>query len=222
MGDPIGLVLHVFMGLGLAACTGLRAFMPLFVVGVMARAGQLPLGPDFQFLTTDPALVAFGAATLVEVIGDKLPAVDHALDAAGLFVKPIAATALFASVMVDMPPLHATVLGMMAAGSTATVMHVKKATVRLLSSVSTLGLANPILSTAEDAVCGVGVVLSVVVPVIAVILAGLLVAAGYWRLKATASRRAALGMGGRAPTAGVSPASMDAPPDSDRKTALRA
>lgn len=188
MSDPVVLVLHVFMGLGLAACTGLRAFMPMFVVGVLARAGQVALGNDFQFLTTDPALVVFGIATLVEVIGDKVPAVDHALDAAGVVIKPVAATALFASVMVEMPPFHATVLGMMAAGSTATVMHMKKATVRMLSSVSTLGLGNPILSTAEDAMCGVGIVLSVVVPVLAVLLAALLIAAGYWLLKRAAAR----------------------------------
>lgn len=180
MADPLTLSVHALMGVSLAACAGLRAFMPLFVVGMLARMGRLPLGQDFQFLSTDAALIVFGIATVVEMVGDKFPAVDHGLDALGTFVKPVAATAVFASVMTELSPLQATLLGLMAAGGTATVMHVKKSSVRLVSSAGTLGMANPLLSTLEDLLCGVGIALSILVPLLAVLGGLLLLVAGSW------------------------------------------
>jgi len=183
MQDPVVLGVHVLMGLSLAACTGLRAFMPLFVVGVLARFGQMHLSPAFDFLSSEPALVVFGVATVIEVVGDKFPMVDHALDALGTFIKPVAATVLFASVMTDLQPLHATVLGLLAAGSTATVMHVKKASVRLASSAGTLGFANPFVSTAEDVFCGSGIALSVIAPVLAMLAVVGFLAAGFWLVR---------------------------------------
>lgn len=183
MQDSMMLGLHVLMGLSLAACTGLRAFMPLFVVGVLVRMGQIPIDKDFLFVSSDPALVVFGIATVVEIIGDKFPMVDHALDALGTVVKPIAATLLFASVMTELSPLHASVLGLLAAGSTATVMHVKKASVRLASSAGTLGFANPVVSTAEDVLCGGGIALSILMPVLAMVFVVLFLAAGFWMVK---------------------------------------
>lgn len=179
MEDAVGLSLHIMMGLGLAACTGLRAFMPMFVVGLLARAGHVALGPEFQFLTSDPAIVVFGIATLVEIVGDKIPAIDHALDAVGVVVKPVVGTALFASLMTDLTPVQATALGMMGGGGTATVLHLKKTLLRLLSSAGTLGLANPLISASEDVTCGVGIAVSLLLPVLAMIALVLLLAVGF-------------------------------------------
>src|SRR5260370_1645180 len=69
------------LGVALAACAGLRAFLPLLLAGILARMGWLDLGPSFQFLASNPALVVFGVAGLVEILGDKIPAVDPAPDA---------------------------------------------------------------------------------------------------------------------------------------------
>lgn len=169
MNDPVSLGLHVMMGLGLAACAGLRAFMPFFVVGMLARTGHLTLAREFHFLVTDPALMVFGIATVVEMLGDKFPVIDHALDASASVFKPVAATALFTSVVTDLPPLYAAILGLMTAGSTATVLHFKKATFRLVSSFGTFGLGNPLISLFEDVLCAVGVVMSVLKPLVALI-----------------------------------------------------
>src|SRR6266511_4991794 len=54
------------LGVALAACAGLRAFFPLRLAGILARAGWLDLGPSFQFLASNRALVLFGVASLVE------------------------------------------------------------------------------------------------------------------------------------------------------------
>src|SRR5260370_29156907 len=95
------------LGVALAACAGLRAFLPLLLAGILARMGWLDLGPSFQFLASNRALVVFGVASLVEILGDKIPAVDHALDALGTPLRPAAAALLSSSLLghVSPPPL---------------------------------------------------------------------------------------------------------------------
>src|SRR6187402_1753586 len=75
----IDLLQSIALGIGLAACAGLRAWLPLFAVGVSVRLGVLPLGESFRFLGSNIALSVFAVATLIELIADKIPVVDHAL-----------------------------------------------------------------------------------------------------------------------------------------------
>src|SRR5215471_7021247 len=81
------MVLAVMTGVALAAACGLRAFLPLLVAGVASRFGLLSLGPNFTWLGENPALVALGLATVLEMVGDKIPVVDHALDVAGTVIR---------------------------------------------------------------------------------------------------------------------------------------
>lgn len=183
MQDPLVLSVHALMGVSLAACTGLRAFMPLFVVGMLARFGHVPLEKDFWWLANDATLVVFGIATAAEMIGDTFPTVDHAMDALATLIKPVAATLLFAAVMADLDPLEACVLGLMAGGTTATVLHLKKASLRLISSAGTFGLANPVISIAEDLLCGGGIAIAVMVPAVAMMLVIGVLAVGFWAVR---------------------------------------
>ena len=95
----IDLLQSLALGIGLAACAGLRAWLPLFAVGVSVRLGVLPLGESFRFLGSNIALSVFAIATLIELIADKIPVVDHALDALSTFLKPVAGIVLAASVL---------------------------------------------------------------------------------------------------------------------------
>ncbi len=183
MHDPVALTIHALMGLSLAACTGLRAFMPLFVVGLLSHLGYVPLAHDFAWLSNESALIVFGLATFAEVMADKFPLVDHALDALGVIVKPVAATLLFASVMRDLNPLHACVLGLVAAGSTATVMHLKKASVRLATSATTFAVLNPAVSVLEDLMCAGGITIAILAPVVAMILVTGFLLVGFWLMR---------------------------------------
>src|SRR6185503_5882078 len=89
------------MAIGLAACAGLRAWLPLLFAGLLTRAGWLQVGPSFQFIASNRALLLFGLATLIEVLADKVPALDHALDALSTVLRPAAASLLAASVFGD-------------------------------------------------------------------------------------------------------------------------
>lgn len=158
------------LGFSLAATTGLRAFLPLFVTSVAARMGYLTLGSSFSWMATDPALIVFGAAVVFEIAGDKIPALDHALDAAGVFVKPTAATILAGSMFTQMDPVMACVAGLVTGGVVAGGVHVVKAKARLASSVTTFGAGNPVLSVAEDVVAVSGVALAILLPIVAAVL----------------------------------------------------
>ena len=95
--EVLDVVTALALAVALAACAGLRAWLPLLMAGGLARAGLLELGKDFSFLSTDKALLLFLAATFVEIVADKVPAVDHALDSISTVLRPAAGTLLAAS-----------------------------------------------------------------------------------------------------------------------------
>ena len=166
--QDLALVLwQLALGFSLAATTGLRAFLPLFAAAVASRLGQVQLGQSFAWLASDPALIVFGSAVVFEVCADKFPALDHALDAAGVFVKPTAATLLAASMFTSMDPVMASALGLVSGGAVAGGVHLVKAKARIVSSVTTFGTANPIVSLAEDVATVGGIVLAILLPILA-------------------------------------------------------
>jgi hypothetical protein len=161
----------VALAIALASCAGLRAFLPLLLTGAVARAGYLELGPGFQFLASDRALLLFGLAALIEFAGDKLPAVDHALDAIGTLLRPAAGALLAASVMWRIEdPLVALVLGIVVGAPAAIVPHAAKSALRTVSTAFTAGLANPLISLLEDAIAIGLFALAVLVPLLVAVL----------------------------------------------------
>src|SRR5258708_1614934 len=180
------------MGFALAATVGLRAFLPLFVAGLLARQGYVDLGHSFEWMQGTPALVVFGSALVFEILADKIPAVDHALDAAGVIVKPLAGTLVAAALFPNVDPLPATVLGLVGGGTIAATVHAVKGTTRFFSSVTTAGAGNPLLSMFEDALAGVGILAAILIPVIAAITVLALVALGAWLYRRRRTRSGAL------------------------------
>ncbi len=182
------------LAVGLAAVAGIRAWLPLLAAGVMARLGVVHLGDSFQFVASWPAIGLFGVASVVELVGDKIPAVDHTLDAIGTVVRPAAGALLAASTMYEIDsPLVACVLGLCVGAPTAMVPHATKLAARAASSTFTFGLANPMLSFAEDGVAAAMLALVFVMPVLLVLAcaAGALGAFLWIRSRASKKRGAA-------------------------------
>lgn len=162
------------LAVALAASAGLRAWLPLLLAGGLARLGVLDLGASFQFLGSNKALFIFAVATLVEVVGDKIPAIDHALDVIGTPLRPAAGALLASSVLGTVSdPLTAIVLGTAVGAPSALVPHAAKSALRAASTATTGGLANPLLSLLEDAISIVTFVAAVLVPVLVVCALGL-------------------------------------------------
>lgn len=165
------------LALALAAAAGLRAWLPLLVAGVVARLGVADLGPSFAWLASWPALSLLGVATAIEVAGDKIPVVDHALDAVGTVIRPLTGTVAAAAALVHVhDPLIALVLGLVVGAPAALAPHVAKSTLRGVSTGTTAGLANPLLSLLEDALSLFIAVLAFLVPFLAL----LFIVAGVW------------------------------------------
>ena len=162
--------LQLATGIGLAACAGLRAFLPLLVAGAAARVGWLDLGTDFAWLAATPALVILATATVAEILADKIPAVDHALDAAATVIRPLAGALLVASTLGQASPRMAAILGLIVGAPVAGGLHLLKSKARLITSAATLGIANPAQSAVEDAASLAGCVLCVVLPFLALAL----------------------------------------------------
>jgi Domain of unknown function (DUF4126) len=162
----LSIPLAVMTGIALAAACGLRAFLPLLVLGLAARLSGIPLSSGWMWLAQTPTLIALGVATVVEMIGDKIPVVDHALDVAGTVLRPAAAAVAMLGVIPGVPPALRILLAI-ASGASALGVHAIKAKTRIGSTALTLGHANPLLSLAEDGVTLTLSTAAIVVPAIA-------------------------------------------------------
>jgi hypothetical protein len=161
----------------LAAVAGLRAWLPLLVAGVLAKLGIADLGPSFGWLGSWPALGLLGGATVLEVAGDKVPLVDHVLDAVGTIIRPLTGSLAAAAALVHIQdPVIALVIGLVIGAPIALAPHAAKTTLRGVSTATTVGLASPIVSVVEDTLALVLSVLAFLVP----ILTALLVATCAW------------------------------------------
>ena len=154
--EPTAIALAALLGLGLSASTGLNTFLPLLLLSAAARfnIAGIELGQRFEWLSSDTAIIILIVASIVEIIADKVPAVDHFLDSVGTFIRPLAATVATASVLTgaDVNPTVAAVVGLMIGAPTSLGFHTLKAGTRVASSAATFGCANPILSLIEDAI----------------------------------------------------------------------
>lgn len=169
-------VMPVLLGLGLASATGLRTFLPLLMLAVSARLGLfgVELNDQMAWLGSWPAIAALGIAATLEFAGDKIPAVDHALNVVGAFTRPIAGALAAASVFTGLDPTTAAVAGVIVGAPTAFAFNAAQGGTRLVSTASTGGLGNPVLSFIEDGLAFLTVMIAFVLPVlIPVVLIGL-------------------------------------------------
>ena len=168
--------LALLSGIAVAAACGLRAFLPLLLLGIAARLGWIELRGGADWLAGDVALIALGVATVLEVAGDKVPVVDHALDLVGTALRPVAAWVGAYAVLQSWPTPWAQIAAVVLGTATLGV-HALKAKLRIGSSALTLGSANPVVSVIEDGLALGTMVIAVLAPVLAILLPVLLVIA---------------------------------------------
>jgi hypothetical protein len=167
-------VIDVLSAFGLAAATGLNAYLPLLIVGLLARYTDLiTLRPPFNALENAWVLGVLGVLLLIEMTVDKIPAADTVNDVIQTVVRPAAGAVIFAasaSVITDVHPTVAIICGLLAAFS----VHAVKATARPVVTTTTAGVGNPIVSVTEDVVAGVTTFVAILLPAVgAVIFIGL-------------------------------------------------
>jgi len=182
------LLLGVFSAFGLSASAGLNAYIPLLVVGVIAHyfPNTLTLSPPWDLIANPWILILLGILVIIEMVADKIPAVNHINDLIQTVVRPAAGAIAFAAsakVVTDINPVLALACGLLVAGS----VHVAKAAaLRPAVTATTGGVGNVPVSIAEDIVSFVTSVFAILVPiVIGTILIVLLALVLWWLWRRT-------------------------------------
>ena len=140
-------------GLGLAAASGFRVFLPPFLMAVWLRLGFLDVnieGSEFEAFSSDVSILLLGVASLSEVLAYKIPWMDNMLDSLATPMAGIAGISVVAVSLEGADPSVQWALAIIAGGGAS--LSIQSATVagRGLSSMFTLGLANPFFSLIED------------------------------------------------------------------------
>jgi Domain of unknown function (DUF4126) len=189
------LFLPVALGISLAAATGFRVFLPLLVMGVGAREGLLPVSSGFDWVTTWPALMMLGVASIVEIAAYYIPGLDNLLDT--LAAPTAIGAGILASAAVlgpgfDASPMLKWTLAIIAGGGAAAVTQSATTLLRGKSTVFTAGAGNHMIATGEI-VGALGLsVLAVILPYVAagiVCIVGLLAFRMWWKRRMLKSLR---------------------------------
>lgn len=180
-------MIEFLIGSSLAASAGLNAWMPLFLLGLADRflpAVALPAG--WSWISSDIALWILGILLVLEIIADKIPALDSINDVVQSVLRPAAGGIVFGAgsssqtVAVDDPVSffsENTWVPIVTGIVIALIVHVVKASARVAANTVTGGVAAPVLSTAEDGASFLLAALAIIIPVLAgVLLLALIIA----------------------------------------------
>ena len=163
------LALSIALGIGLAAATGFRVFLPMLITSAAAYSGHLPLGENFAWLGTAPALAMLSVAAVVEILAYYIPGVDNLLDTLATPAAFVAGTIVSAAVMADVSPMLKWTTAIIAGGGIAGVTQGVTALLRAKSTMFTAGVGNPVIATAELGGSLLVSLLALAAPVIAVV-----------------------------------------------------
>jgi hypothetical protein len=175
-------LLGIFSAFGLSASAGLNAYIPLLVIGAIGHyfPNSLTLNSPWDTLANPWILILLGILVIIEMLADKIPAVNHINDLIQTVVRPVAGAIAFAAsakVVTDINPVLALACGLLVAGS---VHAVKAAAIRPAVTATTGGAANVPVSIAEDIISTVVSILAVVIPIFMGILLVLFLAILLW------------------------------------------
>jgi hypothetical protein len=165
------ILLSVALGIGLAAATGLRVFLPMLVMSASAYAGYLPLGENFAWLATPAALIMLAIAAVVEILAYYIPGVDNLLDMLATPAAFVAGTVVSAAVLTDVSPMLKWTTAIIAGGGVAGATQGVTALLRAKSTLFTGGLGNAGIATAEFGGSLLMSLLALAAPVVAFLLA---------------------------------------------------
>lgn len=159
--DVIQIILSLSLGLGLAAACGFRVFIPPLMMGVASRFDLYELEGSFTWVGETWAIAIFGIATILEIGGYFIPWIDNLLDTiatpaailGGIFVTS-------ASLEGEMDPSVQWMLSIIAGGGVSGVIQLGTVATRAISTGTTGGLANPLISLLEAVASIVCIILS--------------------------------------------------------------
>jgi Domain of unknown function (DUF4126) len=171
--------MELLTGLGLASAAGLNAYIPLLALGLLGRFTDLVNLPSgFAWLENGWVLVLLAVLLTVEVIADKIPALDSVNDVIQTVVRPTSGGIVFGAGTASQTAAVTDPGAFVSSGqwipvaigvAVALGMHLTKTAVRPVANVATAGVAAPVLSTFED-VTSIGLVFAaILLPVLVLV-----------------------------------------------------
>lgn len=172
---------EVLSALGLSSSAGLNAYIPLLSLSVAGTAGSLELNDSFRFLDSNVTVGVLVVLLIVEMVVDKVPALDSVNDVINTVIRPAAGGLSAAATTTGWWGEHwwsAALLG----AAVALGVHGVKAVGRPAVNVTTAGMGGPVVSFVEDVAAVVLVIVALVLPIL-ILAAMVLVGFGLWQAR---------------------------------------
>ena len=166
-------MIEAFMDLasafGLSTSAGLNAYIPMLTVALLGRLTSLvELGEPWDVLTSWWIIGLLTVLLIIDILADKIPAVDSANDVIQTVIRPTAGAIMFAATTqesIGLHPVLALGCGILLAGG----VHVVKAGARPVVTATTAGVGNPIVSTIEEVIAAITSFVAVIFPFLIIV-----------------------------------------------------
>ena len=163
-------IIGLCIGIGLSAACGFRVFVPLLVMSVASLMGWFEPMKGFEWLAMPSVCIALAVATVTEIAAYYIPWVDNVLDTIATPAAMIAGTLSTMAVSSgEMSQFASWAAAIIVGGGTAGAVQMSTVALRGVSTATTGGVGNPVVSTGEWIGALVVSVLAFVVPVLVVI-----------------------------------------------------
>ena len=169
------MISHLALAGGLSWASGLRLYLTVFVVGLLAKFDYIHLPISLDILSNPIVLSLAGLLCIVEFLADKIPYIDSAWDSIQTFIRIPAGALLAMGAINANDPIVATIVALLG-GSLAGATHATKAGSRALINTSPEPVSNIAASFTEESLLITGGWLALMHPGIFIgLLCGLIV-----------------------------------------------
>jgi hypothetical protein len=134
---------------GLSWASGLRLYLTVFVVGLLAKFGYIDLPAALNILNNPVVIGVSGILATVEFLADKIPYVDTTWDSIQTFIRIPAGALLAMGAINTSDPMIATLAALLG-GSLTSMTHATKAGSRALINTSLEPVSNIAASFGEE------------------------------------------------------------------------
>lgn len=140
---------------GLSWASGLRLYLTVFAVGLLAKFSYIDLPAALDILSNPVVMGVSGTLAVIEFLADKIPYVDSAWDSIQTFIRIPTGALLAMGAINASDPAIATIAALLG-GSLAGATHATKAGSRALINTSPEPVSNIAASLGEESMLVTG------------------------------------------------------------------
>jgi Domain of unknown function (DUF4126) len=143
------LISNLALAGGLSWASGLRLYLTVFAVGLLAKFSYIDLPSALDILSNPVVIGVSGTLAAIEFLADKIPYVDSAWDSIQTFIRIPAGALLAMGAINSSDPMIATIAALLG-GSLTSMTHATKAGSRAMINTSPEPVSNIAASLGEE------------------------------------------------------------------------